>query len=643
MAFDQSTSLTIKANVVGQGQISGLEKGLGRVTGQTNKATGAMARLRGAAGGALGAMRSFLPVLGVAAIASFTKNNLQAADSMSKLSQRTGIAAPELDKFRKVAELSDTSIQSLEKAFPALSRGIDEATQKAKGPAFDAFSRLGVSFADATGKARATDKVMLSLADKFRQLPDGTEKAALASQIFGQRLGSELIPLLNSGGDAVRNMGTALTQDFADKAAEFNDSLENLQEKLGDLGLRLTQALLPALEATVDVVTGLSNAFSALPEPLQSVVASLAVISASLVILAPVISAIGSAIAAITALKIGATIAGFAPVIVQVTGVLFGLLKAIALVFTGPVGWAALLVGAGIALFAFREEIGAFIKSVFTAFSGLLDSIRQFFVDSFNFISANFIEPFRSKIDEFVSAALQAFSGMIASVGDFFMAGLEFIAVNFIEPIKVKIQEAVTFMTDTFALVKEAITSPFTAAFEAVKGIVSSILSAIVSKLNFAIKLINKVIKGANKIPKVNIPRIPSVSVPEFAKGGMVDGAQLALVGEAGPEYIVPASKAQGFAQNIISGKRGASAIPAFANGGYVDGGVNMLRQRMGRSSGSAASSPVNLTIRTGPVMQQGGQQFVTMKDFQDGIKQAIDATTRGNQSYGNRVYMGAS
>ena len=147
-----------------------------------------------------------------------------------------------LDKFRKVAELSDTSLQSLEKAFPALARGIDDAVIKGTGPAAEAFARLGVTLTDANGKVRETDQVMLDLADKFKAMPDGTEKAALASQIFGQRLGSELIPMLNSGGDAVRNMGTALTQDFADKAAAFNDRLEDMQEKLGNLAIKLTEA-----------------------------------------------------------------------------------------------------------------------------------------------------------------------------------------------------------------------------------------------------------------------------------------------------------------------------------------------------------------------------------------------------------------
>ena len=137
------------------------------------------------------------------------------------------------------------------------------AADTGKGPMFDAFQELGVSITDAQGKLRGTDAVMLDIADRFNNMADGSNKAALASTIFGTRIGSELIPLLNSGGDAVRNMGTALTQDFADKAAAFNDRLENMQEKFGDLALRLTEALLPALESLAGIVEGAMKAFNA--------------------------------------------------------------------------------------------------------------------------------------------------------------------------------------------------------------------------------------------------------------------------------------------------------------------------------------------------------------------------------------------
>lgn len=547
MAMDMSTALTIKANVVGQSQIGGLEKGLGRVTGQTKKATTAMGQLRGAAAGALGAMRSFLPVLGVAGVAAFAKSNLDAADSMSKLSQRTGIAAPTLDKFRKVAELSDTSIQSLERAFPALTQNMKTAADTGKGPALAAFQQLGVSIKDAEGNLRATDAVMLDLADRFQGMADGSEKAALASRIFGTRIGSELIPLLNAGGDAVRDMGTSLTQDFADKAAAFNDRLENMQEKVGDLGLRLTEALLPTLEKLVGIVEGALEVFNSLPGPLQSIIAAVTALSAAMLVFSPVISAVVAAFKGLAALKIAATIAGYAPVILKVGAGLKGLLTILAAVFSGPVGWAALLVGAGVALYAFRDQIFKFLGSI--------------------------IQPFA-----------QAFSA-----------------------------------------IGEAMRAPFQSVVGFVKNILNAVLRFVGNAINAYIDRINFLIRGVNNIASrlklAQIPTIPRVSVPQYAQGGMVNGAQLAVVGEAGPEYIVPAGKAQGFAQNILAGIRGPGAIPAFAEGGYV--------------------GPVNIT--TGPVMQQDGTNFVTMAQFEAGIRDVASAMTRNGRSYGSRRFTGIS
>ena len=547
MAMDMTTALTIKANVVGQSQIGGLERGLGKVTKQTNKATTAMGRLRGAAGGALGALRTLAPALGVAGIAAFAKSNLDAADSMSKLSQRTGIAAPTLDKFRKVAELSDTSIQSLERAFPALTKNMKMAADTGKGPALAAFQELGVSITDAQGNLRDTDAVMLDLADRFNGMADGSNKAALAANIFGTRIGSELIPLLNSGGDAVRNMGTSLTQDFADKAAAFNDRLENMQEKFGDLALRLTEALLPALQALVGIAEAALNVFNTLPGPLQAIVAAVTALGAAMLVLAPVIPIVSAAFSALAALKIGAMLTAIVPTITAIGGALTGLLPIIAGVFTGPVGWAALLVGAGAAIFAFRDQIGEFLGGI--------------------------LQPFK----------------------------------------------------DVFSAIGAAIRAPFEAIVGFIKGIINNVLAFVGKAINGAIAKINSLIRGVNNISKKlgipSIPQIPNVQIPQFAKGGMVNGAQLAVVGEAGPEYIVPAGKAQGFAKNILAGVRGPNAIPAYAEGGYV--------------------GPVNIT--TGPVMQQGGTNYVTMAQFEAGIRDVASAVTRGGRSYGSRRFTGIS
>ena len=614
MAMDMTTALTIKANVVGQNQLGGLTKGLGRVAGQSNKTATAMGRLKSAAGGALGAMRNFLPVIGVAGIAAFAKKNLDTADSMSKLSQRTGIAAPTLDKFRKVAELSDTSIGSLERAFPALTKNMDMAAQKGKGPAFEAFERLGISVKNADGSLRDADSVMLDIADRFMNMKDGSEKAALASAVFGTRIGSELIPFLNSGGDAVRDMSTALTQDFADRAATFNDRIENLGEKFGDLGVKLTEALLPVLERLVGFIEGLVTAFTNLPGPLQGIIGGFTALGAALIVIGPAIPGIVLAFKGLAALKLGATIAGWAAVIPTIGTALSGLLPIIAGVFTGPVGWAALLVGAGAAIYAFRDQIGE-------VFSGL----GQFFAPAIEAFTTTFVDPL-------VQGATQVFDFFRDNFGQFFQIittpfqeAIGFINSTFIEPISSAISTVIETIRTNWSALQQGLISPFEAAANTIKGIFNAVLGTVESVVNNVINAINKKIQGVNNLSsKVGIPAIPTIpniEIPKLAKGGMVNGAQLALIGEAGPEYVVPAGKAQGFARNILSGVTGPSAIPRMAEGGYV--------------------GPVNIT--TGPVMQQGGTNYVTMAQFEAGVRDVAAAVTRGRRSYGARKYAGVS
>jgi len=514
-----TTALTIRANVTGLQQIGGLQNGLKGVTNQSNKAATAMGRLKGAAAGALGAMRAVLPVIGVAAIGKFAKDNLDAADAMSKMSQRTGVAAPTLDKFRKVAELSDTSIEGLGKGFKTLASNMYDAQTRGTGPAADAFNKLGIQVADANGKLRASDEVMLDVADRFKAMQDGPEKAALAADIFGAKLGDELIPLLNNGGDAVRNMGTSLTQDFADKAAAFNDRLETMQEKFGDLALRITEALLPAFEA---LVAGIEK-FAELPEPIQNIAIAFGGIATAALILGPILTPIFAGFKLLAGLKIGATIAGWLPVFAQIGPAIATVGKILIGVFSGPVGWIALAVAAGVAIYAFRDQIGQAFQA-----------IGQIFMDAAKWYKNTFIDP-----------VLNLGRGLLQGLGEIFNR------------------------------IGEAIKAPIQTAIGFIRGIVNGMLQGIAGAINGVVNSINRIINAANaalrRLRLPTIPNLPNVSIPQFAEGGVVNGPTLAMVGEGGePEYIIPASKMGKASAAYLSGVRGPGVIPRFAEGGFV-------------------------------------------------------------------------
>lgn len=105
-----------------------------------------------------------------------------------------------------------------------------------------------------------------------------------------------------------------------------------------------------------------------------------------------------------------------------------------------------------------------------------------------------------------------------------------------------------------------------------------------------------------------------------FAKGGVVTKPTLGLIGEGGEsEYIVPESKAAAFAANYLSGARGSNAIPRFAEGGYV--------------------GPIN--VQTGPVMQQDGQQYVSMGDLESAMQTVVNTILGNGRTPGGRRYSG--
>ena len=91
-----------------------------------------------------------------------------------------------------------------------------------------------------------------------------------------------------------------------------------------------------------------------------------------------------------------------------------------------------------------------------------------------------------------------------------------------------------------------------------------------------------------------------------MALGGVVTSPTLGYLGEAGSEYVIPARKAAQFSKNYLAGYRGSSAVPRFAEGGYVAPNVN---------------------ITTGAVTQMDGTNFITTNDLASAVQSGIDQT----------------
>ena len=74
----------------------------------------------------------------------------------------------------------------------------------------------------------------------------------------------------------------------------------------------------------------------------------------------------------------------------------------------------------------------------------------------------------------------------------------------------------------------------------AVKSGINGVISLIERTINTAIGLINGAIRLINLLPGVNVSYVQKLRMPRLAKGGIVDSATIAMVGEQGKEAVVP-------------------------------------------------------------------------------------------------------
>jgi hypothetical protein len=125
-----------------------------------------------------------------------------------------------------------------------------------------------------------------------------------------------------------------------------------------------------------------------------------------------------------------------------------------------------------------------------------------------------------------------------------------------------------------FETLKDLGASIFDGIGGAFKGVINAVISAMEKGLNFAIKGLNTILDGIDKAagPWVNFGTIPDVKLPRLAEGGIVTSPTIAMIGERGPEAVIPLNRAGGMGM-------GGANITVNVNGGDPNAIVRALQQ----------------------------------------------------------------
>lgn len=186
----------------------------------------------------------------VTAIASFSKQLIDAADSLSDLATVTGISASELSKFGNAAQLNGSSTEQFQQAIVKFSNSIGEAAAGSTAQV-DAFNALGISIRDANGNIKPTIDLFKELADRYSQTADGAGKIAVTQDLLG-KAGTGLIPVLNQGAAALERYEATFSPEFIKASADFNDNLDKLTINFQKLAATNLTPFLQAVNQLLD-------------------------------------------------------------------------------------------------------------------------------------------------------------------------------------------------------------------------------------------------------------------------------------------------------------------------------------------------------------------------------------------------------
>ena len=524
-------------------------------------------------------------------LAGITYKAGAAADDLNTLSKVTGISTHDLQMYAAMADLVDVSVETMAKSNARLKKSMLGASEGGSQAKY--FEQLGISVTDANGELRDSNEVFQETIQALGMMENETQRDAIAMAIFGKSA-NELNPLIEDAGATYAKVSgimekyglEPINQKALDKANAFNDQIDTLKlvftqavqiigtkiagyllpmmEKIAETGARIAQFIAGLSGKTMSVIMGISGALAVL-SPALVIVGKLAQMFGSLqmkvALVAQKIPMIGKALSFLSA----------NPIILVVAA-----LAALGLMIS-KTGLTADEITAKINEFVlnFQAKLPQIIETVVQVITTLVTTIAQMapqivqgavtlftgLVDALPII----LPVLMQGIADLIIAIVQALPGMAASL---IQASLQ-IARTLWNGVQQVFGNVVSWFAGVFGRAWEAIKNKFSgwtsfwgglwktisnkfsaigthiasAISGAVRSGVNGVISRIESIINSAVSIINGAINLINKIPGVSVGHVRSVSFPRLAKGGVLNGAQTVIAGEAGPEAIIPLDK----------------------------------------------------------------------------------------------------
>lgn len=459
----------------------------------------------------------------------------QYAERITMMAQKTGFSTEALQKWEFAGQLVNLQLEDMVVGMRRLSMNMAKVGSDPKNDVSKWFKTNHL--VDAKGKVLDLETTLVKMADIFQKMPDGAQKLALATALFG-KAGSNMIPFLNQGSKAIKEIMKEAekygitSEENLKIQAEFDDQVDRLHRAIGGLSRTLGGVLIPLFRPLVDGMTewittnrqAIAQGFGEFAKELGS---SLRIVFTALVAVGravyPVIEAFGglkTIFAAIIFTYLGGLVLSFGKLVYS-------------LVMVVPP-----LVNATKAMWLFNAALLANPIVFVVAAIGLIGYALYQLISQFSEFKAAWLQLW-GQVPQPVKDAFRA----VVAVATFGMSEIAIAIYNNWEQIKASFAKGglAQVFEDMFAGAKEKVSAAFASLLPDFSGFVDSVvgffqpLISLFDKIVAGIGKIKNMISGGvsgtvnvqtNMTPGIHVA--PSAAAPA-SSGGVFGGAKTAL------------------------------------------------------------------------------------------------------------------
>lgn len=203
-------------------------------------------------------LMSLAPLLASLAITAKVITGFQAlreeVDALQKAGLKLGETTENLSRLKFIAEQSGIGFDTLKSSLTVMNKKISEAKMNT-GEAVLALQKLGLSADDLHTKTPFEQ--FMTIAKVIPQIENASEKIFILDKLMGGA-GTKLQQIFSMGYDSVKRLADAtpnvITQENADRIAEFNDNMHRMTENI-------KRVTIPVLSTLAKLVNGIFESY----------------------------------------------------------------------------------------------------------------------------------------------------------------------------------------------------------------------------------------------------------------------------------------------------------------------------------------------------------------------------------------------